>query len=830
MLCLNKDGEKSMENLVNHENVLHLELVNSNKDESLINANKHVYEFDEKRLHDAAAIEVMQTVDSEKMNDAGDRVQTKKKRKEMTSEEKSKQSRDRNREHARNTRLRKKVYVTKLKEFVENLSEQKRSEVKQCAEMGARIHEMHSIRKERVRLFLSYRANNIQERSVWASILDDEHTFCFTQPYIMYRHFQNNPACTMKSDAATGSRSSGSVSNSVAGSSVSAGSLSRSTPGKPSDATSGLHIKGTITPFRKNSGQVVIQGIDGMMVDCDSLKLMIEGIGEGTQHWTNNLFYGRTCSMRYEVSQHGGMLASGDTVFCSFTMFSDGITIPPTDTSDGVSCDGFVIPGTLDCKFSTENKIVSVEMTLDVAAIIKQYEFMTALCPYMTKIIQTSLDRIQANTETPHVVVCKVPLGAALVVYVNEAYWLSIGVDPSSPIAQMECWRGVSVMDFLTILQHPYNLYKDPANGKGVEAARHSIADNFLDSFDDQSLMYKPHILLPQLLHNQVVGNVESAFVQGRASLCSYCSLSPKSEEMFLNYVKFFPIMHNTESLRQQSGNTTTHSGQAVSHVLLVLKRSELYGQEAREAKAAVFAQYQQFQQQQQQQFHRPPGGMSLGQSHMDQRIVNPGGGFGGGQNMQDYPIPSPYHTAAASQQHSSHYGDQGRKQDKHHHKKKHQHSHGNPFSHRGFHLKSSHSKHTEEDVTDAGPVTNPLHGMTGGKSSGHASNTASTLSRKMNIPIPQNLLFPPNSSKQEKKVDSHPKTQSDVSPQISSQFTFPQDTFSSKQSEMAPYQEVKPYNWDLFDQNKLKPNNYPSQHHNPFADQQQYPPGGGVD
>jgi hypothetical protein len=71
-------------------------------------------------------------------------------------------SRDRNREHARNTRLRKKVYVNKLKEFVENLSEQKRSEIKQCSQMGARIHEMHSTRKEKVQQFLSYRANNVQ--------------------------------------------------------------------------------------------------------------------------------------------------------------------------------------------------------------------------------------------------------------------------------------------------------------------------------------------------------------------------------------------------------------------------------------------------------------------------------------------------------------------------------------------------------------------------------------------------------------------------------------------------------------------------------------------
>jgi hypothetical protein len=135
--------------------------------------------------------------------------------------------------------------------------------------------------------------------------------------------------------------------------------------------------------------------------------------------------------MRYEISQHGGMLASGDTVFCSFCMYTDGLQ------SAAVTCGGLVVPGTLDCKFSTENKIVSVEMAIDVAALIKQFAVMSSLCPSMTRLVLTSLDAIQVNTDTPHVVVCKVPLGAALVVYVNEAYWLSIGVNPASSIAQM---------------------------------------------------------------------------------------------------------------------------------------------------------------------------------------------------------------------------------------------------------------------------------------------------------------------------------------------------------------------------------------------------------
>ena len=90
MLCLYK-GDKSVEKNVNYERILHLELVNSNKEESLINSDKHLYEFNEKRLHEAAATEVMQACEKDKVNEAGERIQVKKKRKEMTAEEKAKQ-------------------------------------------------------------------------------------------------------------------------------------------------------------------------------------------------------------------------------------------------------------------------------------------------------------------------------------------------------------------------------------------------------------------------------------------------------------------------------------------------------------------------------------------------------------------------------------------------------------------------------------------------------------------------------------------------------------------------------------------------------------------
>jgi hypothetical protein len=50
-------------------------------------------------------------------------------------------SRDRNREHAKNTRLRKKAYVVKLKELVDQMNGQKDMEERERRALGERVHD-----------------------------------------------------------------------------------------------------------------------------------------------------------------------------------------------------------------------------------------------------------------------------------------------------------------------------------------------------------------------------------------------------------------------------------------------------------------------------------------------------------------------------------------------------------------------------------------------------------------------------------------------------------------------------------------------------------------
>ena len=153
------------------------------------------------------------------------------------------------------------------------------------------------------------------------------------------------------------------------------------------------------------------------------------------------------------------------------------------------------------------------------------------------------------------------------------------------------------MLDFLTTLQHPYVLYNSQSGEEMEQNAQRR--DSLEDNFDNQFDLFSPQIPLPPILQNQVVEKIESAFLHGRPSSCSYCSLSSTSGEMILNYCKFFPIMQITDQLKS-TGMKSKNSGHSVSHVLLSFGRHSLYGQKARDAKASVFAQYQMGQQEMQ--------------------------------------------------------------------------------------------------------------------------------------------------------------------------------------------------------------------------------------
>ncbi|KAL3923016.1 MAG: hypothetical protein SGILL_001895 [Bacillariaceae sp.] len=106
----------------------------------------------------------------------------------MTADEKRKANRDRNREHARNTRLRKKAYLEKLKTTVDELCRERDTLVSERAGAANILVEMNNTRTEVLMSFFALRSANERRRELWASILD-ESRFASVMPVTPYRSF-----------------------------------------------------------------------------------------------------------------------------------------------------------------------------------------------------------------------------------------------------------------------------------------------------------------------------------------------------------------------------------------------------------------------------------------------------------------------------------------------------------------------------------------------------------------------------------------------------------------------------------------------------------------
>jgi hypothetical protein len=111
----------------------------------------------------------------------------------LTDEDKIKSSRERNREHAKNTRLRKKAYVERLKITVDNLCRERDTLVSERATAANLMVEIHSKRVDVLRSFFALRASYApdQKRELWSSILDES---CFTcrLPVTPYQSFPSS--------------------------------------------------------------------------------------------------------------------------------------------------------------------------------------------------------------------------------------------------------------------------------------------------------------------------------------------------------------------------------------------------------------------------------------------------------------------------------------------------------------------------------------------------------------------------------------------------------------------------------------------------------------
>jgi hypothetical protein len=106
-------------------------------------------------------------------------------RQNMTPDERARQNRDRNREHARNTRLRKKAYVEELKRTLTELVSQRDASDIEKRHSAQRELEQREVRFRVIEEFLKLRGRNESNFARWAAILEDG--FSLTLPSLDFR-------------------------------------------------------------------------------------------------------------------------------------------------------------------------------------------------------------------------------------------------------------------------------------------------------------------------------------------------------------------------------------------------------------------------------------------------------------------------------------------------------------------------------------------------------------------------------------------------------------------------------------------------------------------
>lgn len=117
---------------------------------------------------------------------------------EVSADERAKQNRDRNREHARSTRLRKKAYVQKLKELVEGLHAERSEEMRKRRVAMQHLAEVQNVRRTVVNSFLHFHSEYESDPRKWSTILEDN--FWFKQPITPYRSFRRGEIEQVRDD------------------------------------------------------------------------------------------------------------------------------------------------------------------------------------------------------------------------------------------------------------------------------------------------------------------------------------------------------------------------------------------------------------------------------------------------------------------------------------------------------------------------------------------------------------------------------------------------------------------------------------------------------
>jgi len=254
------------------------------------------------------------TPDTSAASSACDKAARNARRATLTQEERAKQNRDRNREHARNTRLRKKAYVEELKRTLTELVAQRDAADLEKRHDAQRNREQREVRFRVMEEFLKLRGRNEPNAARWVAILEDG--FTFTLPKTSFRRM-------VDSDKS---------SNDVNGASASSSSLEQ-----------------------------VLRGAAVCMEDSQHLSAYLQSIG-GPSSSTQ-------VQIVYRVDRKGFFM-DGNIAFMDFGASTLGATNKgaPNEVS---------FKGSMRASFSpASNKLISVDLNFDTAAFVQQVQSM----------------------------------------------------------------------------------------------------------------------------------------------------------------------------------------------------------------------------------------------------------------------------------------------------------------------------------------------------------------------------------------------------------------------------------------------------------------------
>lgn len=250
---------------------------------------------------------------------------TKRRKQNLTPDERAKQNRNRNREHARNTRLRKKAYVEELKskitEFVAKRDavdlEKRLSAQRELEQREVRFHVMEE--------FLKIRGSNEQSIERWTAILEDNFTLVI--PLTRYRKMVHQ-------------------------------SISREQRSILVDINDEGLKQSAHADYDDGKTEQILHGVEEVMADASSLAAFL-----GKCYSSEN--YIRKAGLSYDVKRS------------NFLMDSFNAVLKWTATTHSMDALPNLIPmnfkGSMRATFSpASNKLISVELYFDTGLILSQ--------------------------------------------------------------------------------------------------------------------------------------------------------------------------------------------------------------------------------------------------------------------------------------------------------------------------------------------------------------------------------------------------------------------------------------------------------------------------